>query len=452
MTGRVGRPQGRARGSSEQANALAEFLLTLTGGMTIRELAARYPVGKTLWGQYRSGEKIVPLDLLTRLVKDHTPDERSCLQRLETAARLHSAARDAAAETPAATTPSTAATPPVREEAMVPESPGDAPEADEAPVKGRRRGRPLMFAAGGLVLVALALLIPLVQPGPAGTPVAGTSLAEGGVFAIGAGGQGIFQWDGTDAAGWTRIGEHATHLWSGPAGLFAAGTDNRLHRYGGRPGLWSAIGDAGHDIAVSGNAVYRLDANREAVRVWDGHGTSWTQIGGPAARLYGGDPGLFATDPNDGRIFRYLGSPGHWEFVGTAGASFALTGSDLYGLNPERTAVNRWVPEQQPAPVLPWVHAAGPAGTLYGGASGLYSTDPSGRRLRILSPEAGSPGTGQGWRDIGAAGAEVGVGRRGVYVLTADRSEIVQWSRDTAAWRRVGGPAQALAVTSPPGD
>ena len=69
MTGRVGRPQGRARGSTEQVNALAEFLLTLTSGMTVRELAGRYPVGKTLWGQYRSGQKIIPFELLTRLVR-----------------------------------------------------------------------------------------------------------------------------------------------------------------------------------------------------------------------------------------------------------------------------------------------------------------------------------------------------------------------------------------------
>ncbi|GAA2207358.1 hypothetical protein GCM10009850_028160 [Nonomuraea monospora] len=446
MTGRVGRRQGRARGSTEQANALAEFLLTLTEGTTVRELAARYPVGKTLWGEYRAGEKIIPLDLLVQLVEDRTADERSRRQRMETAARLHSAALDPATPTTAAPpVPVSADAPPVSVSSGDDSSTKDA-EAGEAPAKARRRSRPLLFAGSGLVLVAFALLIPLAWPGPASTPDTGTT-----VFATGPGGQGVFQWGGTDTTGWTRIGENATRLWSGPAGLFAAGTGNRLLKYGGRPGLWTAIGDAGQDVAVSGSGVYRLDADRKAVRVWDGHGTSWTQIGGPAARLYGGEPGLFATDPDDGRIFRYLGRPGDWEFVGTAGASFALTSGDLYGLNPERTAVNRWVPDQRPAPVLPWVHAAGPAGTLYGGAAGLYSTDPSGRRLRVLSPDPASPGTGQGWQDIGAAGAEVGVGRREVYVLTADRSEIVQWSRDTAAWRRIGGPALSLAVGTPSG-
>ncbi|MFI7130811.1 hypothetical protein ACIBQ1_34330 [Nonomuraea sp. NPDC050153] len=430
--------------------------MTLTDGITVRELATRYPVGKTLWGQYRSGEKIIPLDLLTQLVEHRTSDERSRRQRLETAVRLHAAALEA----PVPTMPPTAAAAPAPEKAMAFEPPGDVPsaadaQAGEALVKGRRRSRLLMFAGGGVVLVAFALLVPLAWPGPASAPRgpgAGAPFADAGVFAIGPSGQGVFRWDGTDTTGWTKVGESATHLWSGPAGLFAADADNRLHRYEGRPGLWSSIGDAGHDVAVSGSGVYRLDADRKGVSVWDGHGTSWTRIGGPAARLFGGEPGLFATDPNDGRIFRYLGQPGHWEFVGTAGASFALTTSDLYGLNPERTAVNRWVPEQQPAPVLPpWVHAAGPAGTLFGGASGLYSTDPSGKRLRVLSPEPGRPGAGQGWRDIGAAGAEVGVGPRGVYVLAADRSEIVQWSRDTATWRRIGGPARSVTVAVRPG-
>ena len=62
MSRKVGRPQGKPKGSTEQANALAEFLLTLTTGMTVRRLAGRYHVSKTLWGEYRSGQKIIPLE------------------------------------------------------------------------------------------------------------------------------------------------------------------------------------------------------------------------------------------------------------------------------------------------------------------------------------------------------------------------------------------------------
>ena len=86
MNRRAGRPQGGPRGSTEQANALAEFLLALTAGSTVRELAARYHVGKTLWGEYRAGLKIIPLELLNRLVRDHTPDEDTRRARLATSA------------------------------------------------------------------------------------------------------------------------------------------------------------------------------------------------------------------------------------------------------------------------------------------------------------------------------------------------------------------------------
>ncbi|MEV1244399.1 hypothetical protein [Nonomuraea sp. NPDC049750] len=446
MSGRVGRPQGRPRGSTEQANALAQFLLTLTSGMTVRELAGRYHVGKTLWGEYRSGQKIIPLELLRRLVEDRTPDERTRQARMETAARLHQAALEGPLQTPAP-----AASPSITGPSAAPE-PANAPE----PIKAPERSRPLtrnMLNSGGAGIVVLAVLMLLLGLAPAssmdtaasapGTLEAGDAptaapLTGTGVFAIGPGGRGIFQWDATR---WTRIGAAAKQLWSGPAGLFATGMDNLLYAYGGRPGFWFPIGEPGGDLAVSGTHVYRLAADRQAVHIWDGHGTSWTQIGGPAARLYGGEPGLFATDPNDGRIFTYLGRPGQWDFVGTAGAAFALTDRHLYGLTPERTTVNRRLAGARPL----WAYAAGPADDLYGGAAGLFSTDPSRERLRVLT-EPGTDAKNQNWQDIGPAGAEVRVGRQEVYVLTQDRSEILRWSRDTGAWRRIGGPARTMTV------
>ncbi|MFG1966130.1 hypothetical protein [Nonomuraea sp. NPDC049028] len=468
MSGRVGRPQGRPRGSTEQANALAEFLLTLTSGMTVRELAGRYHVGKTLWGEYRSGQKIIPLELLRRLVRDRTPDERTRQVRMETASRLHQAALEGPLQTPApAASPSIAGPSTATAPAKAPEHPpGLEPAPTAGPVlagkaasAGSQRARPLtrnMLNSGGAGIVILAVLMLLLGLGPASSmdtaasapgtrevgdtptaaPLTGTS-----VFAIGPDGRGVFQWDGDDTTRWTRIGAAAKQLWSGPAGLFATGMDNLLYAYGGRPGYWFPIGEPGGDLAVSGTHVYRLAADRQAVHIWDGHGTSWTQIGGPAARLYGGEPGLFATDPNDGRIFTYLGRPGQWDFVGTAGASFALTDRHLYGLTPERTTVNRWLAGARP----PWVYAAGPADDLYGGAAGLFSTDPSRERLRVLT-EPGTDAKNQNWQDIGPAGAEVRVGRREVYVLTQDRSQILRWSRDTGTWRRIGGPARTLTV------
>ncbi|MEU4232588.1 hypothetical protein AB0F17_50540 [Nonomuraea sp. NPDC026600] len=450
MNRKVGRPQGGPRGSTQQANALAEFLLTLTAGMTVRELAARYHVGKTLWSEYRSGLKLIPLELLTKLVQDHAPDERTRHGHLETATRLYAAALEAGQREPVPAAPPplpspTAATVTEAEIAeaavteaavMEPAASLEPPAAPGAATTRRRRPRPLFLVGGGTAIAVLTVLALLLGWGSPGGDA---------VFAVGQGGDGVFRWDGTNAAGWTRIGDGAKRLHSGPAGLFATGTDDRLYRYEGRPGRWSLISELGGDFAVSGAHVFRLAADRQSVAVWNGHGTSWTTIGGPAVRLYGGEPGLFATDPEAGWIFRYSGRPFAWDRVGTAGASFALTNRHLYGLTPERALVNRWLSDDPSAPWPPWTYAAGPAAELYGGPAGLFSTDPSRARLRVLT-DLTTGLAGQSWQDIGPAGAEVVVGREAVFVLTEDRSRILRWSADSGTWQHIGGPAQTLTA------
>ncbi|MFG1943052.1 helix-turn-helix domain-containing protein [Nonomuraea sp. NPDC048826] len=442
MERRAGRPQGRPRGSTAEANALAEFLLGVTGGMTVRELAEAYHVSKTLWGEYRSGQKIIPLELLRRLVHDRTPDERTRRTRLETAGHLHTAALGATPQPPPQPPPE----PPPAAGPVLPVASGGQP-----PRRPARRS--LLFGgvagvAGVVVLAVLAALVAWRLPGAPGDPAGGVVTAPprsgSGVFSVGPGGRGVFRWDGGDR--WTKIGDAARRLWSGPAGLFATGMDGRLYVYGGRPGVWSPIGDPGADVAVSGSHVYRLAADRQSVHVWDGQGASWTWIGGPATRLHGGARGLFAIAPGTGWIWSYQGVPARWDFAGLEGASFAVAGENLYGLTPDRGAVNRWPGE----PGRPWPHAAGPAGELYGGAAGLFSTDPQGARLRVL-PEAGPGGEVPAWQDIGPAGAETRVGGQAVYVLSADRTEILRRLRDTGAWQRIGGPAETLTVWEDPG-
>ncbi|MED7924602.1 hypothetical protein SMD20_10185 [Nonomuraea sp. LP-02] len=447
MNRRAGRPQGGPRGSTEQANALAEFLLALTAGSTVRELAARYHVGKTLWGEYRAGLKIIPLELLNRLVRDHTPDEDTHRARLATAAHLHAAAT--AAQVPAPMPEAAAGAEGGRSApAGVAEAAGDLHEAavGDPPVgvaggplvavgaRRRRWSRPLLLAAGGTALTLLTALVVLLVRGPP---------REDAVFAVGPAGVGVFRWDGTDAAGWTRIGDEAKRLYLGPAGLFATRSDDRLYRYEGEPGRWSLISEPGREFAISGEHVFRLAADGGSVAAWDGEGTAWTTIGGPAARLYGGDPGLFATEPGTGFIYRYTGRPFAWKRIGSAGSSFALTGEDLYGLTPDRTLVNRWQPDDRTEPWPIWAYAAGEAAELWGGRAGLFSTDPSRSRLRVLA-DADNGVADQTWRDIGPSGAEVAVGRRAVYVLNGNRSRILRWSG--GAWQDIGGPAQTLAA------
>ncbi|MEU0807211.1 RICIN domain-containing protein [Streptomyces sp. NPDC005970] len=89
--GRSGRPFEGLRGESEHINALAGMLCRLTEGLTLRELAERYPQGggKTLWGQYRSGERPVPAHVLHEVINRQVPDARTRQQRHEEAKRLY---------------------------------------------------------------------------------------------------------------------------------------------------------------------------------------------------------------------------------------------------------------------------------------------------------------------------------------------------------------------------
>ncbi|GAA0297501.1 hypothetical protein GCM10010302_40170 [Streptomyces polychromogenes] len=98
---KAGRPQGDLRGATGAANELARFLRDLTDGMSLRALAERYPGGRTLWGDYRSGAQLVPLSRLNAVIKDRVPDARGRQVMLAKARALHDAALTAEAERPA---------------------------------------------------------------------------------------------------------------------------------------------------------------------------------------------------------------------------------------------------------------------------------------------------------------------------------------------------------------
>ncbi|MFE2148265.1 hypothetical protein ACFXA3_42290, partial [Streptomyces sp. NPDC059456] len=90
--GRAGRLQGEPKGETAQANALAVFLRSVTEGRTVRELAKAYGAGRTSWSDYRSGAKIIPLELLKRVISGRVRDERGRAALWDRARRLHAAA------------------------------------------------------------------------------------------------------------------------------------------------------------------------------------------------------------------------------------------------------------------------------------------------------------------------------------------------------------------------
>ncbi|MGQ4364752.1 hypothetical protein, partial [Streptomyces sp. SAS_272] len=101
----------------------------------------------------------------------------------------------------------------------------------------------------------------------------------------------------------------------------------------------------GASFAVAGDTVYGLTPGRDAVYRYDGSGSSWTKIGGPAGQIYAGDwgYGLVATSPSAGDLKAYLGTPDSWRFIGTVGASFAVATDTVYKLTPTSNAVYRYV-------------------------------------------------------------------------------------------------------------
>jgi hypothetical protein len=256
----------------------------------------------------------------------------------------------------------------------------------------------------------------------------------------------VFRYDGAPDA-WTEIaGFQLSELYGGEFGLVgtaAASGDllrwrRRLHA--GVLHAWHPTGGPGATFAVTGDTVYGLTPNHGAVFRYDGPGpsdaaTAWTQVGGGAAQLYGGSFGLVATDPTTGDLFRYLGSPGNWEFIGGPGAAFAVTADTVYGLTPDRSAVFRYDGFGSS-----WTRVGGPANELYGGDFGLVATSPeNGNLFRHL----GGP---DNWQLIGGPGAAFTVTRDTVFGLTPDKGAVFRYDGFGTSWTRVGGPADAIVA------
>ncbi|WP_053705320.1 RICIN domain-containing protein [Streptomyces sp. WM6368] len=142
--GKAGRPQGALKGATDEANALARFLRTMTDSLTVRELAERYGGGKTLWGEYRCGARVIPLGRLNTVLRDRVRDPRGRLAMLEQARRLHDAALTAEVEL------------------------GPAPALDEA----LRRAEQDLAGSGELVSRLLAIITMLLRVPAAPAPAA----------------------------------------------------------------------------------------------------------------------------------------------------------------------------------------------------------------------------------------------------------------------------------------
>src|SRR3984957_1160021 len=190
--------------------------------------------------------------------------------------------------------------------------------------------------------------------------------------------------------------------------------------------------------------VCALSPGGEAVWQYDGTGTSWTQIGGPASEIFGGGYGLVATDPVTGDLWRYLGTPQEWELIGSPGATFVVTGDTVVGLSPGGQAV--W---QYDGSGASWTQIGGPAGAIWGGGYGLVAASPlTGDLWRYL-------GTPQEWEQIGGHGLGPGLGA--VIVVTDDTviglpsggPVVLRYDGSGMSWTQIGSPADAIVAVRP---
>ncbi|MFJ6015172.1 tectonin domain-containing protein, partial [Streptomyces sp. NPDC092952] len=171
-----------------------------------------------------------------------------------------------------------------------------------------------------------------------------------------------------------------------------------------------------------------------AVYEWNGQGTDWTKVGGPAQDLYAGGAGLFATAPDTGKVFKYDGTPEAWSQVGEPGADFAVTNDRLYGLAADHSAVYEWNGQG-----TDWTKVGGPAQDLYAGGAGLFATDPS---TGTLSRYDGQPDS---WTKAGEPGAGFTVSGTHLYGLAPNGTAVLQWTGTGTGWAPLGAPVTAPA-------
>ncbi|MFD8670881.1 DNA/RNA non-specific endonuclease [Streptomyces microflavus] len=216
------------------------------------------------------------------------------------------------------------------------------------------------------------------------------------------------------------------------AGALSAGILASFPAQAGEPAPAGAPIALGSVTATGDDQLFALAADKSAVYRYNGQGTDWTKVGGPAESLHAGGAGLFATARGTGKVFKYDGSPDAWSHIGEAGADFAVTNDRLYALNPDRTAVYEWSGQG-----TDWTKIGGPAKDLDAGGAGLFATGLDDKVFKYdETPEA--------WSQIGEPGADFAVTGDRLYGITPDHSAVYAWNEQGTDWTRVGGPAQTL--------
>lgn len=213
---------------------------------------------------------------------------------------------------------------------------------------------------------------------------------------------------------------------------------HEIHAYLGTPGNWTRIGGPGKDFVVAEmGQLYGLSEDSKSIWKYSGRGQQWTKIGDAAAGIYGGDDGLFATNPVSKDLLKYDPVANRWTGTGGPGKMFAVGAKGhLYGLAPNGASVWKY-----DGTGTKWTQIGGPAGKIYAGGNKLYATNPTTGEVFLY---LGSPNN---WKKIGKPGNLFSVDQQGnLYGLSPNSGQIWEYLAAQDKWVHIGGKAEAIVA------
>ncbi len=178
-------------------------------------------------------------------------------------------------------------------------------------------------------------------------------------------------------------------------------------------------------VVNSGGNLYGLSPS--GVFRYNGTPESWTQIGGPATKIFIGASRLYATNPTTGDIYEYNGTPYNWTRIGSPGRTFVVNDLGfLFGISPDGSGVWRYnrTPDD-------WTQIGGPASELFAGGSRLFATNPDTGDIYQYN---GSP---HDWTRVGTSGITFTVNEMG-HLYGLSPSGVFRYDGTPMGWTQIG--------------
>ncbi|MGR4884056.1 phospholipase A2 [Streptomyces sp. LARHCF249] len=254
------------------------------------------------------------------------------------------------------------------------------------------------------------------------------------VFAL-AGDQAVYEWS-AHQDNWQKVKDAAQKLYAGGGNVYAIEPGRGdISKYDAKSRGWQRIGGPGATFAATSKNLYGISPDHSGVWKYSGRGDKWDKVGERAENLYTGpDNALYATNPDDKKVFRY---DGKWKFAGGPGATFAVTDESFFGLTPDRAAVVEYDRKKNE-----WKPVGGPAEDIFAGNT-LYKTM---RDTGELYKYNGHPDK---WNRIGGRAAAFATSGDRLYRLAADHRSVQKYDGSGAndKWRDLGSPAVSATRT-----